>query len=266
MQSNNLLRSLRQQLATPSAQGPRGFQGPKGDKGDPGAPGALALGATPPGASVVNVKTIASSSGTNPNPDSGDAGDQGFYYSGNGTGGSASLTGGELHLSGVGIDSNTAQGGIGIANAFSNVPLGTLDALSYDWHVNVLKGNQAPTIHITVTGLTHDSHFGSGFANIVYAPALNNVTVGESQSYHSDGFASGANWYSTTEPNISDPGGQDNAQARSYFVTNNPNAVITQISLDNGGSSGADGSFDAGADNLILGFTGSRVTRFDFDG
>ena len=161
MQSNNLLRSLRQQLATPSAQGPRGFQGPKGDKGDPGAPGALALGATPPGASVVNVKTIASSSGTNPNPDSGDAGDQGFYYSGNGTGGSASLTGGELHLSGVGIDSNTAQGGIGIANAFSNVPLGTLDALSYDWHVNVLKGNQAPTIHITVTGLTHDSHFGS---------------------------------------------------------------------------------------------------------
>ena len=42
--------------------------------------------------------------------------------------------------------------------------------------------------------------------------------------------------------------------------------MITQISLDNGGSSGADGSFDAGADNLILGFTGSGVTRFDFDG
>ncbi len=42
--------------------------------------------------------------------------------------------------------------------------------------------------------------------------------------------------------------------------------MISQISLNNGGSSGATGSFEAGADDLILGFTGSRFTRYDFDG
>jgi len=184
VKGNNLSHSLQQQLATHNAQGPRGLQGPKGDKGDKGDPGTPALGATPTGASVVNVKSIASSSFTNPNPDSGDAGDQGFYFSGNGAGGSASLTGGELHLSGVAVDSNTAQGGIGIAKAFSNAPLANLDALSYDSHVNVLKGSQAPTIHITVTGLAHDSHFGSGFANIVYTPALTHQQP--QRRHHSD--------------------------------------------------------------------------------
>jgi hypothetical protein len=270
VQGNNLSRTLRSELATHNARGPRGATGPRGPQGLQGLqgpPGSPSLGASPSQTkTVTNVPSIASSSGKNPNPDSGDAGEQGFYFTGNGAGGSASLVGGELHLSGVGIDSNTAQGAIGIAKAFSNVPLGNLDALSYDWHVNLLKGNQAPTIHITVTGLTHDSHFGSGFANITYNPGLNNVTVGESQAYHSDGFAAGANWYSTTETNIGDPGGQNNPQTLAYFVTNNPNAVITQISLDNGGSSGATGSFDAGADNLILGFTGSRFSRYDFDG
>jgi hypothetical protein len=48
-------------------------------------------------------------------------------------------------------------------------------------------------------------------------------------------------------------------------VSNNPNAVITQISLDNGGTSGGTGSFDAGADDLLLGFDHTN-TRYDFDG
>jgi hypothetical protein len=48
-------------------------------------------------------------------------------------------------------------------------------------------------------------------------------------------------------------------------VNNNPNAVITQISLDNGGTSGGSGSFDAGADDLLVGFNGTN-TRYDFGG
>lgn len=41
-----------------------------------------------------------------------------------------------------------------------------IDALTYQWHVNKVNGvsEQAPTIRITVTGLTSDSKFGSGFA------------------------------------------------------------------------------------------------------
>ncbi len=76
------------------------------------------------------------------------------------------------------IDANTAQGGIGIAKAFNNVPLANLDALTYQWHVNEVNtvSPQAPTIHITVSGLTNDSHFGSGFANLVYNPTLNGIT------------------------------------------------------------------------------------------
>ena len=52
----------------------------------------------------------------------------------------------------------------GIAKAFNNVGLGSLHALSYDYSVNELKGNQAPGIHITVTGLTNNSKVSSGFA------------------------------------------------------------------------------------------------------
>jgi len=98
------------------------------------------------------VPTIAHSSGNNPNPDSGEPGDGGWYFSGDGDGGFAALTNGELELNGPGIDSNTAQGGIGIAKAFNNVPLGDLDALTYQWHVNEVNTSpQAPTIHITVS-------------------------------------------------------------------------------------------------------------------
>ncbi len=32
---------------------------------------------------------------------------------------------------------------------------------------------RAPTVHVTVMSLTNDSHFGSGFANLVYNPTLN---------------------------------------------------------------------------------------------
>jgi hypothetical protein len=49
------------------------------------------------------------------------------------------------------------------------------------------------------------------------------------------------------------------------FVQQNPDAVVLQITLGNGGSSGATGSFETGADNLILGFRGKTFKRYDFD-
>jgi hypothetical protein len=254
------------------ATGPKGDTGPAGKDGNNGADGstgAHGVNGANPGVSVVNVPAIApgdtSAAG---NPDSGPLGDQGFYFSGNGPGGSAQITNGELDLQGPGVDGNTGQGGIGIAHAYSNVALGSLDALSYDWHVNAVDGTQAPTIHVTVTGASADSKFvtGTGFTNLVYNPAINGVTASESTAFQSDAFAPGAKWYSSAEATNSPttPGSQDDPEPLSYFVSHDPSAVIGQVSLDNGGTSGGTGTFDAGADSLIIGFQGSPFTRYDF--
>jgi hypothetical protein len=254
VQANNLSRQLAAEIT--------GSAGPQGPAGPPGANGTNGAN---PGVAVVNVPTVTGGEHGAGGADTGQAGDQGFYLTGVSADGPAKLAGGQLVLHGVGVDPNTPQGGIGIAKAFSSVPLRHLDALSYIWHVNTRHGHQAPTIHITVTGLTNDSRFASGFANVTYAPHQNHVTVGASEQFQSDGFATGARWFSTTAPNMNAPGGINDPQPLSFFVRRNPNAVISQISLNNGGSSGATGSFEAGADDLILGFTGSRFTRYDFD-
>jgi hypothetical protein len=251
VQANNLSRQLATEI--------KGSVGLRGPAGPPGANGAN------PGVPVVNVPPIISGENGAGGRHSGQAGDQGFYFIGLDADGSARLAGGQLVLHGVGVDPNTPQGGIGIAKAFSSVPLGKLDALSYIWHVNTPHGNHAPTIHITVTGLTQDSRFDSGFANLIFTPSVNQVTVHRSQQYQSDGFATGARWFSSTAPVASAPGSSGHPQPLSFFVGRNPHAVISQISLNNGGSSGATGSFAAGADDLILGFAGSPFTRYDFD-
>jgi hypothetical protein len=257
VQANNLSRQLASEIA--------GSTGPRGPAGAPGANGTNGANGANPGVAVVNVPTVTSGEHGAGGADTGQAGDQGFYLIGVDANGPARLAGGQLVLHGVGVDPNTPQGGIGIAKGFPNVTLGTLDALSYTWHVNTLHGHQAPTIHITVTGLTKDSRFASGFANLTYTPSVNHVTVGESEQFQSDGFAAGARWFSTTAPDINAPGGHNNPRPLSFFVGRNPHAVIGQISLNNGGSSGATGSFEAGADDLILGFKGSRFRRYDFD-
>ena len=183
---------------------------------------------------MTQVPSIAGSSGNNPNPDSGDAGQQGFYFTGTGSGGSASIAGGELILTGVGVDSNTEQGGIGIAKTF-NAPLSSLDGVSWSYHILTPNGNNTPLVHVTVTGLNADSKFApSGFANLVYAPALNGVTAAPGQDYVADAFLPGALWYSTTESNIGNPGGQNDPQPLSFFTGRNAGATIMQISLDNG--------------------------------
>lgn len=202
---------------------------------------------------VVNVPSVTAGQ------HSGAVGDQGFFFSGVDAQGSAKLEGGQLVLHGSGTDARTPQGSIGIAKKFSNVPLKDLDALSYQWHVNQPNGNQAPTIDITVDGMTNPS----GSSNLVYAPAANGVTVNESQQYQSDGFAANALWYA---PGASGAGSRAQPEPLSFYVQGNPNAVITQVTLGNGGSAGSTASFEAGADNLVLGFTGSRFTRYDFDG
>jgi len=244
-------------------QGPAGANGPKGGIGPAGAAGTNGSNGTDgtngtngrdgtnganPGAAVINVPAIMGN-GTPANSDNGAPGDQGFYLSGQDSGGSAALTNGELELHGTGTDGATPQGGIGLAKSYNNVPLGNLNALSYDYHVNEVNGTQAPTIHISVTGAVvgTDSKFASGFTNLVYAPGLNGVTPSESTVYQADAFAPGALWYSTgAVPNSpTTVGSQDDPIALSQFVTRYPKAVIAQISIDNGGSSGSTGSFDA---------------------
>jgi hypothetical protein len=256
VQANNLSRQLVTEI-----KGSVGLQGPAGPPGANGANGAN------PGVPVVNVPPVTPGEDGAGGPNSGQAGDQGFYFSGLDANGSARLAGGQLVLHGVGLSNapTPPQGAIGIAKAFSSVRLGKLDALSYIWHVNTPHGNHAPTIHITVTGLTQDSRFDNGFANLVFTPSVNHITVHRGQQYQSDGFATGARWSSTTAPVAGAPGSSGNPQPLSFFVGRNPDAVISQISLNNGGSSGANGSFAAGADDLILGFAGSRFTRYDFD-
>lgn len=278
----NLNSALAQQIArpTPSSgstgatgatgatgpQGSRGDTGPQGAKGDTGATGAHgAAGANGlnPATAVDDVPSIASSSGHNPNPDSGDAGSGGWYFSGNGAGGSAAITNGQLALTGNGVDSNTVQGGIGIAKAFDSTPLSQLDGLTYQWHVDTTNNGQAPTVHITVTGLTANSHFASGFANLDYSPAINGNGVSQGAINQSDGFAPNAKWFSTTNPSINAAGGQNSPETLAQLAAANPNAVITQISLDNGGTSGGSGTFAAGADDLYLSIDG-HATRYDF--
>lgn len=218
----------------------------KGAKGDTGAPG------------------VDGKDGLNPATAVDADGDAGFNLSGAGDGGGSSITGGELLLTGSGVDSSTVQGGIGIARAYNNVPLASLANLSYDWHLNVPNATQAPSIHITVTGLTNNSHFASGFANLTYSPGIGNGGVPATPGVDVTSDTSAGNWYSSTMAGGTGKGSISDPQPLSYFVGNNSNAVITQISLDNGGSSNGSGAFSAGADNLVIGFTGEQIARYDF--
>jgi hypothetical protein len=170
-------------------------------------------------------------------------------------------------LQGSGIDGNTYQGGIGVANAYDSVPLSGLTDLAYTWWNEVDNGTQAPTIHITVSGAgSPDSKFASGFANLVYEPAttdgITKITLG--LLWNQDTLLSSGLWYSTGDA-ASSTGGIGSPVPLSYFVTNDPNFVIGQISLDNGGSSTGTGPFQAEADGLLVGFNGSD-TRYDFGG
>jgi hypothetical protein len=243
-------------------QGQQGQQGPAGQNGTNGLNPATAVNSLPPITVSGETPDPANPAG---NPDSGAPGDAGWFRTGEGAGGSAQLTDGGLEVTGAGTDQFTFQGGVGVAKAF-NLPLTGLTALAFDWTDYTLNGDQAPCVHVTVNGLTGDSKFASsgGFANLVLEAALNGVSNPQvGVAYHTDGFTQSALWYSTTQPNIGDPGGQNNPRPMSFFTGQaaNSGAQIGQIALDNCGSSNASGSFDAVADGLLI-----NNTRYDFGG
>jgi hypothetical protein len=246
--------------------GNTGAQGPKGDTGAAGAQGQQG----PQGPAGQN-----GTDGLNPATTVAQSGDAGWTISGSSTGCSAKLAAGSLQLNGSGTDGSTMQGGCGIVHSFTQ-PLSTLSNLTYQWWNQVDDGVQAPTIHVSVTGANNNSKFNSGFANLAYLPAQSDAitTPPLGLEFTADTFADNALWYSTggscTGASVnncvnSGPGSQSTPEPLSFFLTNDGNAQITQISLDGGGSSGSTAAFQGEADNLLIGFGGTN-TRYDFGG
>ena len=235
-----------------------GTPGPKGDTGATGPAGPSVQGSAPQpgpaGKDAANPATLVAKSG-----------DAGWTLTGGGTqltGPTASLAGGELVLQG-GFDRDTASGGIGISHAYDNLPLSSLKTLSYDFRVLTRPaGNSvsAPTIHVSV--LKANTGTPSGFTNFVFEP-YQQGDFGLDQRYSIDAMA--GKWWATRPT-----GGIDQGHPASWadVLAANPNATISAISVDNGGSSQgtipAD-QFLAGADDVVVGF-GSAFTRYDFGG
>jgi hypothetical protein len=258
------------------ATGNTGAQGPKGDTGDTGDTGAQGQQGQqgqqgPQGPAGQN-----GTDGLNPATAVAQSGDAGWTINGSSTGCSAKLAAGSLQLNGSGTDSSTVQGGCGVIHSFTQ-PLTALTDLTYQWWNQVDDGVQAPTIHIAVMGANNNSKFNSGFANLVYLPAQSDgitTTPPLGQDFTADTFGDNALWYSTggscTGANVnncvnSGAGSQEQPKPLSFFVSNDGNAQIFQISLDGGGSSGSTAPFQGEADNLLIGF-GATNTRFDFGG
>jgi hypothetical protein len=256
---------------TPGAVGPKGD---KGDKGEPGATGTNLLGSAPrkgdkgePGTQgPAGPAGPAGEDGANPATLVAKSTDAGWTFVGGNNAltpyPSATFAGGELCLQG-GFDGNTPSGAIGIAHAYDNAPLSSLKSLSYDFRiVKRPAGNtvSAPTIHITV--LHADALRDDGFTNFVFEPYMQG-SFGLNQRYSLDALA--GQWWATRPA-----GGIDQAHKATWaqVIAANPDATISAISFDNGGSS-ADTidaeDFAAGVDNVVVGFD-DTFTRYDFGG
>jgi hypothetical protein len=257
--ASRLATSVQKQLAKAGTPGPTGATGAPGStttvqgsapqKGDKGETGAAGLNGANP------ATLVAKSGDADWNVSGGTAG--------NATNPQATLSAGWLHLQG-GFDNSTPQGAIGIAHAYNNVALNTLKSISYNFRVTKRPaGNSvsAPTIHVFVTGVNTTDN--KTFTNLVYEPYMNG-DFGVNQIYSVD--ATGGKWWSTHPiGGIS----QNTPGTWADVLAAAPNAKIGQISLDNGGSSGANTipgpEFQADADNLVVGF-GNAFDRFDFGG
>ena len=128
--------------------------------------------------------------------------------------------------------------------------------------------NDAPSIHITVTGAHRTDSTTSTFTNLVYSPVYNTGGNLAGVPYSVD--ATKGLWYSTRPITGQTDGQSAGAQVTLQSIANaNPNAVIAQISIDNGGTSGAHttptDAFEARVDNAVVGFDGG-FTRYDFGG
>jgi hypothetical protein len=251
--SNDVRRELRE----------AGTPGPKGDKGDPGASAPSVQGSAPQKGDKGD-KGDKGQDGLNPATLVAKDGDAGWRFVGGGGTSpypQASFSGGELRLQG-GFDGTTPSGAIGIAHAYDNAPLSSLKTLSYDFRIVKRPDGSvsAPTIHITV--LKAATGTASGFTNFVFEP-YQQGTFGTFQRYSVDTLV--GKWWATRPT-----AGIDQGHPASWtdVINKNPDATISAISVDNGGSSGnttpAD-EFVAGADDVIVGF-GSDFTRYDFGG
>ncbi|MDA0181289.1 hypothetical protein OJ997_13360 [Solirubrobacter phytolaccae] len=264
--TDRLAASVRTQLAKAGTPGPAGPAGPAG------TPATTVLGSAPQGAAKGEAGAAGKDgvngkdglSGSNPATLVAKSGDASWgAVGGGGTTPypAASLSGGELRLQG-GFDGSTPSGAIGFARAYDNVALSSLKTLSYDFRI--IKRNAgnvvAPTIHITL--LKANTGTTSGFTNLVFEPYMQG-DFGLNQRYSLDAM-SGKWWATRAAGGIN----QGNPATWADVIAKNPDATISAISFDNGGSSGnttpAD-QFQAGVDNVLVGF-GSEFTRFDFGG
>lgn len=264
--SDRLAASVRKQLATAGTPGPAGA---KGETGAPGTPGTTVLGSAPQagkdgaaGKDGVNGKDGAS--GANPASLVASSGDSGWGFLGGGSEKAyptASFAGGELRLQG-GFDKDTPSGAIGLARAFDDAPLSSLKTLSYDFRIVKRPAGtvNAPTIHVTVKNA--NTGIAGGFTNLVFEPYMQG-DFGLNQRYSLDALA--GKWWSTRPTDGID---QSHPASWSEVLAKNPNATISAISFDNGGSSNntiPTDQFAAGVDNVLVGL-GSAFTRYDFGG
>jgi hypothetical protein len=267
---DRLAASVRKQLTKAGTAGPAGPAGPAGATttvqgsapqagkdgvdGKDGAAGKDGVNGTN-GVNGANAATVVAANG--------DAGWN--FVGGPGTSfPSASFAGGELRLQG-GHDGKTPVGGIGLGRAYDNVPLSSLTSLSYDFRV--LKRpdpNSAPTIHITVLKANTVREPETGWTNFVFEPYMQDQRFDVNQRYSVDALA--GTWWATREA-----GGIKQSAPATWadVIAKNPDATISGISFDNGGTSGAGtipaDQFAAGVDNAVIGF-GSSFTRYDFGG
>jgi hypothetical protein len=263
--SDRLASSVRTQLAKAGTPGPAGPAGPSGTT-------STVLGSAPtagkdgaPGKDGGNGKDGSNGKdGFNPSTLVATNGAAGWNFVGGGGASpypTASFSGGELRLQG-GFDASTPSGAIGLVRAGNDAPLSSLKTLSYDFRL--IKRNAgsvvAPTIHISV--LKANTGTTSGFTNFVFEPYVQG-DFGLFQRYSLDAM-SGKWWATRATGGIN----QSNPVTWAEVIAKNPDATISAISVDNGGSSGnttpAD-QFAAGVDNVIVGF-GNDFTRYDMGG
>ena len=262
--ASRLTPGVRKQLSRVGKQGPAGKNGVNGSNSSNSSNGAPGASGAPgrDGAPGQNGKDGAN--GLNPATPVLKDGDAGFKLSGTPA---ATFQGGALHLHG-GFDSSTPQGAPGLAHAYDNVPLSSLTTLGYAFSKNLSGGSDQPTIHVSVTGATGtDSKFPNGFTNLVYNPVYNGM--GTTRDATVDTIAAGNRWYSTgADATGAATGGQSAPITIQQFQQRNPDAVVVQIAIDNGGSSSGTTSADAtdfSVDDLTIGF-GSGFTRYDLGG
>jgi hypothetical protein len=263
--SDRFAASVRSQLRRTGTPGAQGAKGDKGDAGATGASGPSVLG-SPPQKGDKGDTGPAGKDGANPATLVAAAGDAAWAPVGGGTTTApfpkASFSGGELRLQG-GFDASTPSGAIGLGHQYDNVALSSLKALSYDFRViKRPAGNivSAPTIHITL--LKAATGTPSGFTNLVFEPYMQG-DFGLNQRYSVDAMA--GKWWATRKA-----GTIEHAHPGTWadVIAQNPDATISGIAIDNGGTSSgtipAD-QFAAGVDTMLVGF-GTEFTRFDFGG